>query len=95
MVSSYPLCAQALGFLGWCGLRSAPACVLPGSTLHELQSSLSWPLLVLGLEIPRQSQPVNLGWLLVVPGWGHLARGGGTEGSLRLAVACLREFRTL
>ena len=74
MVSSYPLCAQALGFLGWCGLRSAPACVLPGSTLHELQSSLSWPLLVLGLEIPRKTQVVNLGWLLLVLGLGSLSK---------------------
>ena len=27
-------------------------------------------LLVLGLEVPRQSQAVNLGWLLLVPGLG-------------------------
>ena len=32
-------------------------------TLPELQSNLRWLLLVLGLEIPRQSQAVNLIWL--------------------------------
>ena len=39
-------------------------------TLPELQSNLRWLLLVLGLEIPRQSQAVNLGWLLLVSGLG-------------------------
>ena len=29
---------------------------------------MRWLLLVLGLEIPRQSQAVNLGWLLLVLG---------------------------
>ena len=56
--------------------------------LHELQSNLRWLLLVLGLEIPRQSQAVNLGWILLVPKLGPVSkkyRGGGvTE-----AICCL------
>ena len=31
---------------------------------------MRWQLLVLGLDIPRQSQAVNLGWLLLVLGLG-------------------------
>ena len=50
---------------------------------------------MLGLEISRLSQAVNLGWLLLVLGWDHLAKGMGTGGSLRLSVDCLREFRKL
>ena len=45
---------------------------------------------MLGLEIPRQSQAVNLGLLLLVPGLGHLNKGYRGYGSLRLAVASLR-----
>ena len=33
-------------------------------------NNLRWLLLVLGLEIPRQSQAVNLNWLLLVLGLG-------------------------
>ena len=66
MVCSFPLGALALGFPRWCRLRSAPTCVLPRATLPELYSNLSWLVLVLGLEISRQSQAVNLGWLLAV-----------------------------
>ena len=64
-VCSYPLDVQVLGFPRWCRPRSAPTCVLPWATLPELYSNLRW-LLVLGLEIPRRSQAVNLGWLLLV-----------------------------
>ena len=46
---------------------------------------LSWLLFMLGLEIPRRSLSVNLGWLLLVLGLG----------SLRSAVAYLRGFRKL
>ena len=66
MVCSCPLGALALGFTGWCRPRSVLNCVLPRATLPVLQSNLRWPLFVLGLEIPRQSQAVNLGWLLLV-----------------------------
>ena len=40
MVCSCPLGAQALKFPRLCRPRSAPTCVLPGATLHELQSNL-------------------------------------------------------
>ena len=63
----------ALGFPKWCRPRSAPTCVLPGATLPELYSNLRWLLLVLVLEIPRQNQAVNLGWLLLVPSLGDIA----------------------
>ena len=59
------------------------------------QSNLRWPLLVLGLEIFRGSQAVNLSWLLLVPGVVHLARGTRAGGSLGLAFACLGGFRKL
>ena len=81
------------GFPG--GTGQAPSCVLPRATLPELQSNLSWLLLVLVLEIPRQSQAMNLGWLLLVSGWGHLARVTESQGSLRLAVADLRGIMKL
>ena len=45
-----------------------PTCVLLRATLPELLSNLRWLLLVLGLEIPRQSQTVKLIWLLPMPG---------------------------
>ena len=45
---------------------------------------------MLGLEIPRQSQAVNLGYLLLVPGLEPISKRYRTRGSLRLAVACLR-----
>ena len=51
-------------------LRSALTCVLPRAILPEIESNLRWLLLVLGLEIPRQSQAVNLAWLLLVLGLG-------------------------
>ena len=47
-----------------------PTFVSPEATLPELQSNLRWLVLVLGLEIPRQSQGVNPGWLLLVLGLG-------------------------
>ena len=45
------------------------------------------------MEVPRGSQAVNLGWLLLVPGLGPLSKRYG--GSLRLAVVCLIGFRKL
>ena len=44
-----------------------------------------WLLLTLGLDVPRQGQAMNQGWLLLVPG--HLARGMG----LAVAPCCLFE----
>ena len=38
--------------------------------LPELESNLRWLLLMVGLGIPRQSQAVNPGWPLLVPGLG-------------------------
>ena len=70
MVRSCPLGALTLGLPGWCKPSLAPSCVLPQATLPELYSNLRWLLLVLGLEIPRRSQAVNLGQLLLVPGLG-------------------------
>ena len=58
----------ALGFPGWCRLRSAPTCVLPRDILPELYSILRRLLLVLGLGILRRSQAVKLIWLLLLPG---------------------------
>ena len=37
-----------------------------GPPCLSYKSKLRWLLLVLGLEIPRQSQAVNVGWLLLV-----------------------------
>ena len=52
----------------------ATTCVLPGATWHELLYKLIciWLLLILGLEVPRQGQAVNQGWLLLVLGPGPL-----------------------
>ena len=94
LVCSCPLVVLALGFPGWCRPRSAPTCVSPGATLPELWSNLRWLLLVLGLEIHWQSQAVNPDWLLLVPGLGSLSKSGA-GGSLRAAIACLKEFRKL
>ena len=66
-----------------------------GATHCEQQSNLRWLLLVLGLEVPRQSQTVIHSWLLLVPGLDYLARGMGVRGSLRLALARLIGFREL
>ena len=64
-----------------------------GATHCEQQSNLRWLLLVLGLEVPRQSQTVIHSWLLLVPGLGPLSqkyRGWGlTE------AAYLRGFRKM
>ena len=38
--------------------------------LSELHSNLRWLLLVLGLEIPKQSQAVNLGLMVLGLGLG-------------------------
>ena len=49
MVYSCPLGALALGFSGWCKPSSAPTCVLPRATLHELQSNLQMAATRVGL----------------------------------------------
>ena len=54
---------------------------------------MRWSLLVPGLEIPRGSQAVNLGWLLLVLGLEPLSKRFRGGGSLRLAVACLIGLR--
>ena len=74
MVCNSPLSVLALGFPRWCRPRSVPIRVFPGAALPELLSNLRWLLLVLGLEIPRQSQTVNLGWLLLMPGQEPLSK---------------------
>ena len=50
---------------------------------------------MLGLEIARLNQALNLGWLLLVPGQGPLSKRFRSWGSLRLVVAYLRGFRKL
>ena len=62
------------GVSGWCRSRSAPTCFMFMAILPELYSNLRLLLLVLGLEIPRQSQAVNLGWLPLVPCLGSLSK---------------------
>ena len=57
------------GFPGGAGQGQSPP-VFAWGPLSELHSNLRWLLLVLGLEIPRRSQAVNLGQLLLVPGLG-------------------------
>ena len=49
------------GFLDGTGQGQPPLVFCPGPTLPELESSLRWLLLVLGLEISKQSQAVSLG----------------------------------
>ena len=78
------------GVSGWCRSRSAPTCFMFMAILPEVYSNLRLLLLVLGLEMPRQSQTVDLGGLLLVPDLGPLTSGMGAGSSLRLAVACLR-----
>ena len=52
------------GFLGGAGQGQPPPVFCLGPPC------LSWLLFMLGLEIPRRSLSVNLGWLLLVPGLG-------------------------
>ena len=70
MISSFPLHAQTLQFPGWCRPRSTPPVVCQGPPCLSYKAILRWLPLVLGLEIPRQSQAMNLGWLLLVLGLG-------------------------
>ena len=60
----------ALAFPLWCKPRSPPTYVFSEATLPELLGNLRWLLLMLGLDIPRQSQVVNLSWLQLVLGVG-------------------------
>ena len=55
------------GFPGGPGQGQLPPvfCLEPSSMSYKV--TFRWLLLVLGLEIPRRSQAVNLGWLLLVP----------------------------
>ena len=71
MVYSCPLGVQAK--------VSPDLCVAQGH-LSKLQNNLRWLLLVLGLEIPRQSQAVNLGLLLLVLDLGPLSKFMGAGG---------------
>ena len=57
MVCNCTLGVQALGFPGWCRLRSAPTCVLPGATLHKLQSNLQMAATCAGLG-DTQAMPI-------------------------------------
>ena len=85
VVYSCPLGVQAIGFPSWYRPRTATTCILSRDTLHELQNNLQMAVTCAGLEIPRQSQAVNLGWLLLVPtlgprsmwygGWGPAEAG--------------------
>ena len=54
--------------------KVSPHLCFARSILPELESNLRWLLLMLGLKIPRQSQAVNLGWLLLVPDLGPLSK---------------------
>ena len=45
---------------------------------------------MLGLEIPRQRQAVNLGWLLLVPGLGPLSKKYGDWWLSEAIIASLR-----
>lgn len=78
-------------FVIWCDLKLSTGCNGSGTSQEmQIQPSFvlcleppgisyteicRWLLLVLGLEVPRKSQAVNQGWLLVVPGLGHLVKG--------------------
>ena len=51
---------------------------------------------MLGLEITRGRQVVNLGWLLLVPCLEAFSnKYGGWRLAEAVAVACLKEFRKL
>ena len=50
---------------------------------------------MLDLEFSRQSQTVNLGWLLLVLGLGPFSKRYEARGSLQLVIAYLRRFRKL
>ena len=45
--------------------KVSPHLCFAWGTLPGLKSNLRWLLLVLGLDIPRRSRAVNLGWLLL------------------------------
>ena len=47
------------------------------------------------MEIPRQSQTVNLGWVLLVPFLGPLNKRYRGWGLTEVTVACLRVFNVL
>ena len=85
------------GFPGGTGQGQPPPVFCLGPPCMSYKAIYRWLLPVMGLEIPRQSQPVNLGWLLLVPCLEPLSKwySGWSWGSLRPDVACLIEFRKL
>ena len=60
------------GFLGGSGQGQPLPVFCPGPPSVSYKAICRWLLLVLGLEVPRQGQAVNQGWLLLVPGLGQL-----------------------
>ena len=58
------------GFQGGAGQGQPVPMFHPGPPSMSYKAICRWLLHVLGLEVPRQSQAVNLGWLLLVPGLG-------------------------
>ena len=69
MAYSCLLGVQTLGFSRRCQPRSVPTDVFfPRPPCLSYKAICRWLLLVLGLEIPRRSQAMNVGWLLLVPG---------------------------
>ena len=59
VVCSCLLGAQALGVLRCYKPGSATTSALPEVNQHKLKAICKWLLLVLGLEVPRQSQTVT------------------------------------
>ena len=59
---------------------TAATYVLPEAALPELKQQYEMAATQLLLEIPRLSQAVNLGWLLLVPGVGPLSKKYGCWG---------------
>ena len=55
-------------FLGGAGQGQPPPVFHPEPPCMSYKAICRWLLLVLGLEIPRGNQTLNLGWLLLVPG---------------------------
>ena len=65
------------GFLGGAGQGQPPPVFFPGPSCMSYKAIYRWLLLVLGLEGPRHSQAMNLGWLLLVLGLGPLSKRYG------------------
>ena len=62
-------------FLGVAGKGQSPlAFCVEQPPFLSYKTICKWLLLVLGLEVPRLNQAVNLGWLLLVLGLGPLSK---------------------